>query len=152
AVALERVVGHLVSPRIVVAALQAEGGHAVGVPTDAVGDRWRRAGVRVRIDGDRPAAVVGEPVVDDRVVASAGDDDPAARPSERGAAFARDIGVVVVVDVVVLEHPARVGPDRSGAVAGAGPVLWRRRVVVVLAVGGEPGLVVVELRVLHHEV
>src|SRR5207302_1787307 len=62
-----------------------------------------------------------------------------------------DVGVVVVVHVVVHEHPAGVGVgDGADPVVGAGPVL-RRRVVAVLAVGVEAVLVAVELRVLDDE-
>ena len=61
------------------------------------------------------------------------------------------VRVVVVVHVVVHEHPARVRVgDRADAVVRAGAVLGRR-VIAVLAVGVEAILVLVELGVLDHE-
>jgi len=74
-------------------------------------------------------------------------------PSGRGTGLAHlgHVGVVVVVDVVVHQHPARMGVgDRADAVVRTCAVL-RRRGIVVLAVGVEAVLVVVEFRVLDHQ-
>ena len=63
-----------------------------------------------------------------------------------------DVAVVVVVHVVVDEHPARMGVrDRAGAAVRAGAVLGRRRVAGDLGVGVDAVLVVVELRVLDDD-
>src|SRR5262249_37490386 len=59
--------------------------------------------------------------------------------------------VVVVVDVVAAEERTGVGARRADAAAGTRAVLRRGSVVVVLAVGGDAGLVVVPLRVLDDE-
>ncbi len=72
---------------------------------------------------------------------------PGRRRSRRGR-----VGVVVVVDVVVDEHPARVGVgDRADAVVRAVTVLRRRGVAAHLGVRVQPVLVVVELRVLDDD-
>src|SRR4029079_3606484 len=77
----------------------------------------------------------------------AGADRPRARRAAPG-----DLGIVVVVDVVVDEGPARVRlGDRARLVGWAEAVLGRGRVVVVLAVVFEAVLVVVELRVLDDQ-
>ena len=74
------------------------------------------------------------------------------RERPRSRARRRNVRVVVVVDEVVHEHPARMGVgDRAGGAVRTGAVLRRGPVVVVLAVGVEPVLVLVELRVLDHQ-
>src|SRR5205807_1792656 len=112
----------------------------------------RRARVGERDEDDPPGLVVGESVMDDRVVAAAGDGYAGPHRARASRARVRDIGHVVVMDVVVHEYPAAHRTLHGRLLAlDAGAVL-RRRVVAVLAVGVKAVLVVVELGVLDHQI
>ena len=111
----------------------------------------RRALVGEGHEDHAPGAVVDEAVVDDRVVSSARDRH--SRPHRTGGGEARGwhVGVVVVVHVVVGEHPAVLDAGDGRLDAGRAGAVLRRRVVAVLAVGVKPILVVVELGVLDQQ-
>src|SRR5579859_6620521 len=97
---LELVVDQRIPPLVVQAAARTEEGR-IGRPAGA-----GRAGVGVWDEDHTPGLVVGEPVVDDRVVAPAGYGHSGADRASRGRSRAGHVGIVVVMDVVVHEHPA----------------------------------------------
>src|SRR4051812_30412299 len=97
----------------------------------AVGNRRRRAQVRIGDGKDPPGTVVRDPVAQHRIVAAAGDHDPG---SERRGRGQRGAVVVVVVDVVVLDQRAGVGAGGPRAPVRTGTVLRGGGVVVVLTV------------------
>ena len=109
-------------------------------------DRRGHVEVGERHEHDAPGAVVDDSIGRHRVEAAARHDDSRADRAEGGAPGTRHVRVVVVVNVVVSEERAR--PVRA---AGAQAQLWRRGIVVVLAVGDDPGLVVVPLGVLDDQ-
>ena len=98
AVVAERVVDQRVAP-IVVQALSAR--HVRPA-------RAGRAAVRIRDHDRAPGAVVDRTVVHDRVVAPAGEGHAGADWARPQSPRPRDVGVVVVMDLVVDEHPAGV--------------------------------------------
>ena len=110
-----------------------------------------RAAVGVGHDDQSPGAVVLKAVVHDRVVAGAGNRHSGPDRAGRGRSRRGHVGVVVVVDVVVGEHPAGRRPaDRWRDTGRAGAVL-RGGLVGVLAVGVKAVLVVIELGVLDQQ-
>src|SRR5262249_56666464 len=107
---------------------------------------------RIGDQQNSPGAVVIDRVAADDVVAAARNHHTAADRAVTGDAGRGHVRVVVVVNRVFGEQPAVVRAGGPGFPVRAHAVLRRWRIIVVLAVAHEAGLVVVELGVLDREV